>query len=195
MKVFDFDNTIYDGECSLDFFMYCIKKKKSLIKYLPIVAAKAIKYKNGIVSSSEVIELGELMLKVFFDNCENLEDIVNDFWAKHIYKLKPKILDLISSEDAIISASPSFLFEDIKSQLKTSNILCTQIDIKNKKLLFLCYSENKVKAFKEKFGESSIDEFYTDNINDAPLMSISKKIYIVNKNKITDINYKKNRCL
>ena len=35
MKVFDFDNTIYNGESSFDFALFMVKKKKSLIKYLP----------------------------------------------------------------------------------------------------------------------------------------------------------------
>ena len=47
MNVFDFDNTIYDGESVIDFFMYYCKKDKSLLKYIPTVMNALVKYKKG----------------------------------------------------------------------------------------------------------------------------------------------------
>lgn len=188
MKVFDFDNTIYNGECSLDFFMYCLKRKKSLIKYLPMVTAKVLKYKTSKVGMDEVNEFVESMLIVFFDNCENLDILVSDFWKINAKKLKPVILNKITSEDAVISASPRFLLSGIARELGTNNLLCTEVDMKNKKISFLCYGENKVLAYREKFGRSEIDEFYTDNQNDAPLMAISKEVYLVSGDTITKNN-------
>ena len=188
MKVFDFDNTIYNGECSLDFFMYCLKRKKSLMKYLPMVTAKALKYRTSKIGMDEVNEFVESMLVVFFDNCENLDMLVSDFWGINAKKLKPVILDKITSGDAIISASPRFLLSGIAKELGTSNLLCTEVDMKNKKISFLCYGENKVLAYREKFGRMEIDEFYTDNQNDAPLMAISKEVYLVSGNEITKHN-------
>ena len=37
MNVFDFDNTIYDGESAIDFFLYYLKKDPKLIRYLPSI--------------------------------------------------------------------------------------------------------------------------------------------------------------
>ena len=45
-----------------------------------------------------------------------------------------------------------------------------------------------VLAYREKFGRMEIDEFYTDNQNDAPLMAISKEVYLVSGNEITKHN-------
>ena len=36
VNLYDFDNTIYDGDSSVDFYLFCLKKKISIIKYLPI---------------------------------------------------------------------------------------------------------------------------------------------------------------
>ena len=187
MKVFDFDNTLYDGECSLDFFMYCLKKKKSLLKYMPAVTAKALKYKAGLVSIDEVYEFVDEMLVVFFDNLENLEEHVKCFWELNSKKLKKSFLEKISEDDAIISASPRFLFDGIASRLRTSNILCTEIDMENQKIEYLCYSQNKVKAFKEHFESVEIEEFYTDNMNDMPLIELAKTAYLVKGNNISKI--------
>ena len=55
MNVFDFDNTIYDGESVIDFFLYYCKKDKSLLKYIPAVANALIKYKKGSITVEEAI--------------------------------------------------------------------------------------------------------------------------------------------
>ena len=35
MQAFDFDNTIYKGESAFDFALFVMRKKISLIRYLP----------------------------------------------------------------------------------------------------------------------------------------------------------------
>lgn len=35
MNVYDFDGTIYDGDSSVDFFLYALKRMPSLIRYAP----------------------------------------------------------------------------------------------------------------------------------------------------------------
>lgn len=32
VNLYDFDNTIYDGESTVDFFLFCLKKKKKFNK-------------------------------------------------------------------------------------------------------------------------------------------------------------------
>ena len=36
INAYDFDKTIYDGDSSIDFYLYCLKRKKSIILLLPI---------------------------------------------------------------------------------------------------------------------------------------------------------------
>jgi len=40
MKAFDFDNTIYRGESSIDLAVYMIRNNKKIILYLPIKKRK-----------------------------------------------------------------------------------------------------------------------------------------------------------
>ena len=44
MYVFDFDKTIYNGDSSVDFYKFCLKKNKKLIKLI----LKPIIYVNNI---------------------------------------------------------------------------------------------------------------------------------------------------
>jgi phosphoserine phosphatase len=50
VKVFDFDNTLYHGESSVDLALYMIKNNKRIILYLPKLFYNLFKYKlcNGI---------------------------------------------------------------------------------------------------------------------------------------------------
>lgn len=47
MRVFDFDNTIYNGESVFDFYLFSIRYNPAVAKYVPIVVFNLIKYKLG----------------------------------------------------------------------------------------------------------------------------------------------------
>ena len=45
MNVYDFDNTIYDGESVFDFYLYSVRRQPKLIRYLFVVVKAFLKYK------------------------------------------------------------------------------------------------------------------------------------------------------
>ena len=49
LDIYDFDGTIYNGDSSIDFLVYAMKKKKSLIKYLPKIVLFVLLNKLGII--------------------------------------------------------------------------------------------------------------------------------------------------
>ncbi len=185
MKIFDFDNTVYDGESCFDFFMFCLKRKKSLCVHLPSVVFNLIRYKFGKIGIEAVYSFCDRMMNVFFENSAYADELLDEFWEVNRKKLKPQILDMIEHGDAIISAAPRFLLEKIAPQLKAKTLICTETEAD--KVTFLCYGKNKVKAFNEHFSEREIDEFYTDSINDAPMMLKAKKAYMVKGTEIVPI--------
>lgn len=181
MRIFDFDNTIYDGESVFDFFLFSVKEKKSLIKYAPIVIYITLMYEFGFLSIDKLCELASRMSKVIIDNKDNATDLIRKFWEIHAKNLKQAYLEQLREDDVIITASPSILIDGIKDKLNTKNIICSEMCIETGKLEFLCFRENKVKAFKERYPNAIVEEFYTDSYNDKPLMEISKKTYLVKK--------------
>lgn len=44
MNVYDFDNTIYDGDSSIDFYFFVLRKKPSIIFLLPKQLYYCLKY-------------------------------------------------------------------------------------------------------------------------------------------------------
>mgnify|MGYP003320910724 FL=1 len=51
----------------------------------------------------------------------------------------------------------------------------------------ICYKEHKLEVFHSVYGDVIIDDFYTDSMADKPMMDISKNVYMVKGEKITQI--------
>ena len=54
MKAFDFDNTLYRGESSLDFSLYMIRTHKKILLYLPVIMVNTISYKLCLVDREKL---------------------------------------------------------------------------------------------------------------------------------------------
>ena len=56
MNVYDFDKTIYDGDASLDFWKFSVKRKPSLVLYLPYQVFSAVLFKTKIIGRKKFKE-------------------------------------------------------------------------------------------------------------------------------------------
>ncbi|SDL77728.1 hypothetical protein SAMN04487833_13131 [Sarcina sp. DSM 11001] len=114
-------------------------------------------------------------------NSGNESDLISSFWETHANKLNRRLLVLIEPEDVIMTASPSFLLDGIRSRLNTDQIICTEVDVDEKKITWFNFGENKAVRFRDLYGDRKIDEFYTDSYNDRALMKLARRVYIVKK--------------
>ncbi len=190
MNVFDFDNTIYDGESALDFFKFYLKKDRSLLKNIPDVCIALLKYKQGKMSVEDALSMyGKQVTEYFKKNMtpELLKTDTEKFWNIHAKNIKPWYFDIRTPDDVIITCSPDFSMKEICKRLKIKKYISTVMDTKTGEITRLCFRENKVKAFFEEFPDGKIENFYTDSVNDKPLMDISENVYLVKKDKITKI--------
>lgn len=188
MNVFDFDNTLYNGESSVDILLFCIWKRKTLIITLPFVLYCLIAYKLRILKKETVMKFVAKFSKLIVKYESDFDAYISEFWSKNIKKLRSDMLELVTEDDAIITGAVNIVLDGIRDKLKTDNIICTQIDRKTGKLEFHCYMETKVTAFKEKFPDKTINKFYTDSYVDLPMMKISKEVFLVKKHTITKID-------
>ncbi len=187
MKVFDFDNTIYSGESTVDFFLFCIKKKPSLIKYLPLVLKMVFLYKMRKLPLEKLYSIAIKMMNVVVDNKENADSFIEEFWSINKKKLREEFLDMIEQDDVVISGSPILLLDGVKEYLNTDKIYGTIIDLEGKEKPFICYGENKLLLLKLLYKDLHIDEVYTDSYSDLPLIMNSDVAYMVKNNKIKRI--------
>ena len=68
MNVYDFDNTIYDGESIIDFFNFLVKKDFKLVKYYPKILRLLILYKMNKVNIEKLKDKLCKLSKNFFKN-------------------------------------------------------------------------------------------------------------------------------
>ena len=188
MNVYDFDNTIYDGESVFDFYMFCVKSQPRLAKYMFVVLKCFIKYKLCRMTVDEFIEKSEKYALTLLSELEDLDGKIDKFWKKNAHKIKPFYDKLHRPDDIVISASFDFLIKDICRKHGITNLVTSEIDRNTGDLLQLCYRKNKTELFKHKFGDVSIDNFYTDSKNDIPMMKLAKNTFLVKGNKIKPYN-------
>ena len=187
MKVFDFDNTLYHGESSLDFYFFMVRDNPRTLRCLPVVLWNTVKYKLCIVDKERLEKTINSCLRQIIRDRKSVERLVAGFWPKYGHKLDEKMLRLIGEDDLILSAGPRFLLDGIRDRLKTRNIICTEVDLDRREIVFFNFKDNKMKRFRELYGDQKIDSFFTDSYNDKAMMDISEKVFIVKKGKIRQI--------
>lgn len=188
--LYDFDGTIYDGDSSVDFFKFCLKKDKSIYKMLPKVVIKFLAYKSKNITDTELKEF----IFSFLKNFKNVDEIVKEFWKTHESKIKNFYLEKNHDKDIIISASPEFLLKPICIKLKVRDLIASDVDKTTGKFKKPNNrGEEKVKEFYKKYPKAEILEMYSDSLHDKPLLDLAKKSYFVKKNKLYDYKtYKPN---
>ncbi len=188
MNVYDFDNTLYKGESMVDLFLFYLKKNPGLIKYFTGVMKVLKRYKKGEVTINDMVEKYAPVVSKETEKILDAENDPKEFWDKHQKNIKPFYKSLQQPDDVIITASPDYTMREICRRLGINNLICSEFDIEKNKLTFMCLKENKVKAFRERYPDTEIENFYTDSpANDKPLIDISKHAFLVEGNKITKI--------
>ncbi len=181
MNVYDFDKTIYNGDSTLDFYFFCLKKKTLILKKLPKQLYSAILYKLKKISKTEFKEC----FYSFLTDLNNIDDLLKQFWNKNQHKIKSFYLNQKKDDDVIISASPTFLLEPICDKLNIKYLIASKVDKHTGRYTGLnCYGEEKIRRFNEIFSNSSIDNFYSDSLSDAPIASLAKHAFLVSNNSI-----------
>lgn len=192
MNVFDFDNTIYDGESTFDFYLYCVKHHPETVKFMFVVVWSFIKYKMCLVSEQQLRELADKYVADFLRCCPDAKELAEKFWDENIKKIKPCFRELITEDDIIVSASFGFLLRPVLEKLGIKKALMSEVDLDSAKVLRLCYRKNKVALFRENFKNVKVRDVYTDSLNDKPLMSLAdKNVFIVKGNGFTKYSGKK----
>jgi len=183
INVYDFDKTIYAGDSTLDFYIFCIRRNPALLRFLPFQMYGLFAYKINKISKKRFKEY----FFRFLHGIDDVDSLVKMFWDTQINRICNWYKEISSENDFIISASPDFLLNDICQRLNV-NIICSNVD-KHTGIFDgeNCYGEEKVNRLYEFCGKDVIiDSFYSDSISDLPLAMISKNSYLVKNNIPTE---------
>lgn len=181
MNVYDFDNTIYDGDSTFDFYIFSLKRHKKILLTFPSLLKSALKF--YLFKKGTKTEFKQIMYR--FLRYVNYPEDLEDFWKAHKKNIKKWYLNQQKDDDIIISASPVFLLKPICDELGIKNLFASIVDKNTGKYTGEnCHGKEKVRVFKTAFKNTQIDEFYSDSKSDTPLAEISNKAFLVYGNEI-----------
>lgn len=84
MNVYDFDQTIYHGDSTVDFYLYCVRHRPLMIYSWPGTAAAFVLYQAKIINKTQFKRQMYQFLRAVGDT----EQLVEKFWDSHIKKIK-----------------------------------------------------------------------------------------------------------
>ena len=184
MNVYDFDKTIYNGDSTVDFWLFCLKKHPLAVRHIPKTVCACVGFRLGFSSRERFKEIFYRFLKDI-PNCE-LE--VKAFWDKNIQKIKPWYLSQKQDTDVIVSASPDFIISEICARLNVRWI-ASMVDSQTGALLSEnCRGKEKVRRFRERFPTAVIENFYSDSRSDLALAMLAQNAYFVQKDRVSKWN-------
>ena len=160
MNVYDFDKTIVPTDCSIDFFIWCMKRHPKLFfTFAPKVVKNLIKRKIGKMPEY-------LMQREFFCYLTLIDDFdeqIERYWDKNEKKIAPKRLGV--------------------------NFMATEFNRKYGVFLHnLMYAQEKAQYMID-HGFPKIDHFYSDSLSDTPIALCAEKAYLVKDKARTIVDW------
>ena len=160
MNVYDFDETILDGDTEVYFWAWIFKNYPNLQKYHSEYLFYITVQKMGLITRED----SRPHTYAFLKEIENIDLLVEKFWDEHEHHIKKWYLQTQREDDVIVSASPEFLLIPICRRLGIKRLIASYMDKKTGKLLGkFNYAEQKVVRFKEAYGDAQIDCFFSDS--------------------------------
>jgi len=185
IDVYDFDGTIYDGDSTLDFVLFCLRRHPVIVLSLPALTVSAVKLavkKIGLTEFKSV--LFGLMVRHI-----SLTEEAKRFWQDERTKKKlgawfyerPRDLPIV-----IASASPEFELRYAADILGVSNLIGTRCDDATGKLIGKnCKGAEKISRIREAMGEYTVRAMYTDDTKaDGPLLEIAEEKYKITHGRL-----------
>ena len=181
MTGYDFDKTIYDGDCFIDFYLFSVFHRPYILLMLPLQLILLI---FTFFNKKLIKQFFACYLVIIFKK----NDLIYKFWDKNLKKIKRWYIKQKTENDIIISASPTFLIKEACKRLGIKNYIATDMNLKNGNIKGKnCYGKEKLLRFKSLFPSITLDAFYSDSKSDFVLKDVSKKIYLVKKDRIIEI--------
>ena len=186
IDVYDFDGTIYDGDSTVDFVRFALRRHPRVILGLPRVALAAIRLAAGRSSLTRFKSvLFHEMSRRF-----SLEDEARAFWQSEGTRRKLGAWFQTTPRDVpivIASASPEFELRYAAGLLGVEMLIGTRCDPATGLLTGPnCKGEEKLRRIEEAVGPYTIRAMYTDSVkSDGPLLRVAQEGYILRHGSVS----------
>ncbi len=189
VDLYDFDKTLLPFDSGFRYWGYCMLHNPWILVFLPIQCF------IGTLMGLKIYPINQFKKVCFFYvNFIDNEKNVKKFWDKYeksIYDQFRK--ENRARESVIISASPSFLIEEIANRLGFEHCITSIHDMKTGRLTGkVCRRAEKVRRLQEIMPDVEVVDVYSDSIkSDKYIMSLGKRALLIGKRgKLTDVTDK-----
>lgn len=175
MNVYDFDKTIFDGDCEDYFFAWFFRKHHWPLYHFNYHFHELL-FKCGLMSKTQSREKEYRFLR----KVEDLDSVLEQYWNIHARHMMAWYLAIKEPTDVIATGSPRFLMEPIVERLGLTRLVATDMDRHTGKINGkFAVKQYKLQAFEEQFDTSEIDNFYSDSFDDNFLAQHARHAYAV----------------
>ncbi len=188
MNAYDFDKTLYPCDSTFQFYRFLLWRHPSLLLELPRQIKAALAYRFKRIDKTQMKE------KLFsaFRRIDDIDREVKLFWDKHEKDLEPYYAAIKRPDDVVISASPTFLLEEISKRIGFGTLIASRVDKKSGAYTGEnCYGEEKCRRFYEVFPEGEVECFYSDSLSDTPMARLAKEAYLIKDHQPTPWPFEK----
>lgn len=179
MNCYDFDKTIFPADSTATFYLWSLRRCPRALLSLPRAAAAFLMLALHLRSKTRCKE-------IFYGFLRYLpEDMPERFWQEHIDRICPWYLAQKRAEDVVISAGPEFLLKPVAEKLGFA-LIASRVDSRTGKTQGLnCHGEEKVRRFREIYGNAPVERFYSDSLSDSPMARIADEAFRIRRGEIT----------
>lgn len=177
--LYDFDKTVFNGESGSEFWLFCLKRHPSIIRFVPKQAVGFFgHYVFHTISKKRSKELFYSYLKSI-----DAEKEAELFWQENEGKMNDWFKPLRHDVKTVVcSASPVFQIKPICDRLGVDLLVATRMNPKTGEITGEnCKGEEKVCRLKKEAAGFEFRDVYTDNlVSDRPILELStrKKIHV-----------------
>ena len=173
MNVYDFDKTVYPVDSTAQFYLWCLRRYPACRRTLGWTAWAFFCMGTKLKTKTRSKE-------IFYRFLRHVpEGAPQAFWREHIGAVRPWYLAQRRPDDLVISASPEFLLAPVSEELGFS-LLASRVDPSSGSYDGEnCHGPEKVRRFREIYGDARVEGFWSDSRSDAPMAALAERAYLV----------------
>jgi len=176
MNVFDFDKTLYRRDCTVDFYLHCLRRYPRMLRRLPALIWAGLLFGGKRIDKTAFKQRFFAFLRDIPDTSAE----VACFWDEHIRDIHAWYPPMQREDDLVISASPEFLVRPACQRIGIRYVIGSPVDPKTGRYSGPnCHGKQKVAALRAAWPDAVIENFYSDSHSDDPLAALAQKAYIV----------------
>lgn len=188
VALYDFDGTIYNGDSSVEYALFCIRRHLTRVPLFIIFCFVFVLYKFSFVSKQDA---KSWLFKMMDDDAHTLQE----FWSSRKDKFIASVIQMLKEDSnkgtqiLVISASPRFLVASAMELVHQQvHVIATETkpDYPQRLLSLNCFGSEKVQRFKiwkenQTIPTSEIEvvKVVSDSLSDLPIYHLGGRPYHV----------------